>query len=410
MAGHPAILIFVMGLAFFALAQTAQSVTLAWNPTPGTNVAGYMIHYGSNGTNYNQQADAGNHTNWSVTGLQGDVTNYFAVAAYDANHIESPLSSPVEYAVPPQGTVLLQPAGPPALATVPDQSINVGSVLIVTNTAIETNVPARQVAFSLGAGAPAGASISDDGIFRWAPVGQQGSTTNLITVWAVDNGRPALSNSVSFNVMVGACAQVTVGSSTVLIGNETSVPVYLYSTVSLTNINFSLATLAGRFAKWKFTAANPGAATATVQAADPSHPQFNLAVPGGRTPVGASWIGTISVQSLAAGRSAFAPLTVNNIVATASENTQVGSVSASSGRVALIAAQPLLEASFINRASPVLTLYGNPGSTYTVLSATSLAAPVTWTPFTNFTLTAPVQSIPLDASANQMEVFSAAQL
>ncbi len=479
--GHRAILIFVIGMAFCPLTQADRSVTLAWDPSPDTNVAGYLIHYGNNGTNYTSQTDAGTNTSFSVTGLQAGETNTFVVAAYDVNHNESPPSNPVEYVVPnpaqmvtilanpanagsvngggsfvtgssvtvtatanggyaftnwtENGTVrstspsfsftlatnrnlvaiftanltFISPAVPPVLAAVPDQSVNVGSVLFVTNTVTEANGISRQITFSLGAGAPAGTFIYPNGIFRWAPACEQGSTTNLITVWAVDNGIPALSNSVSFNVTVSACVQVTVGSGAVLIGNDTSVPVNLYSTVSLTNVSFSLATLAGGFTNWGVTASNPGMVTATVQASDPSQPQFNFAVQSGHALQGASSLGTISVEALPAGNSRLAPLTINNIVATTSNNILAGPVFGQSGRLVLIAAQPLLEASLTNRSNPVLTLYGNPGSNYMVMSATNLLAPITWTTFTNFTLTTAIQFINPGPLTNQMEFFRALQ-
>jgi hypothetical protein len=75
----------------------------------------------------------------------------------------------------------------------------------------------------------------------------------------------------------------------------------------------------------------------------------------------------------------------------------------------LIAAQPLLEASFTHGANPGVTLYGKPGSNYMVMSATNLSAPITWTTFTNFTLTTPVQFITRGLFTNQMEIFRALQ-
>jgi hypothetical protein len=74
-------------------------------------------------------------------------------------------------------------------------------------------------------------------------------------------------------------------------------------------------------------------------------------------------------------------------------------------------APPVLVASLTNGASLVLTLYGNPGSSYVVKSATSLSSPVVWTTFTNFTLPATntFQVINPGPLTNQMEYFRAAQ-
>ncbi len=113
--GNRGILIFVtsLGLAFCPLALPAQNATLAWNPSPSANVAGYMLYHGSDGTNFDSQMDAGTNTTWTVTGLEPGSTNYFEVMAYDVNHYESPPSNPIEYTVPnvtQTVTVLANPA------------------------------------------------------------------------------------------------------------------------------------------------------------------------------------------------------------------------------------------------------------------------------------------------------------
>jgi hypothetical protein len=77
--------------------------------------------------------------------------------------------------------------------------------------------------------------------------------------------------------------------------------------------------------------------------------------------------------------------------------------------VVLIAGQPLLEASLSNGSNPGVTLYGTPGSNYTVMSTTNLSPPITWTSFTNFILPTPVQFITPGPYTNQMEFFRALQ-
>ncbi|MGA2542960.1 MAG: hypothetical protein ABSG78_15525 [Verrucomicrobiota bacterium] len=68
-------------------------------------------------------------------------------------------------------------------------------------------------------------------------------------------------------------------------------------------------------------------------------------------------------------------------------------------------APPRLQAVLTNGAIPVLILYGTPGSNYTILSTASLSPPVTWTGFTNLTLTNAVQFIYPGPATNQMEFF-----
>ena len=354
--------------------------------------------YGNVGATNTLASDLGNAhaVAQAITGLLPGTTLHFQAVAHNSlgTYFGGDLT-------------LITPAAPPMLAAVPDQSVNVGSTLLVTNTVTEANVPPRQITFGLGEGAPAGCFLSPNGVFQWTPVREQGSTTNLITVWAVDDGTPALSNSVSFNVTVSACVVVTIGSNVVSVGQPTSVPVSLYTTVSLSNVSFSLATPAGSFTNWGAASGNAGMATVTTQASDPSQPQFNFAFQSGQ--LGASSLGTIYVEALPAATSAFVPLTITQIVATASGNTLVEPVFGQSGRMVLIASQPLLEATLTNCSNPVLTLYGNPGSNCTVMAATNLLPPITWTPLTNLTLITMVHFINPGPVAGEMEFFRVLQ-
>jgi len=49
--------------------QATQNVTLAWNPSTDSTVAGYKIYYGSASGNYTNVVDVGNVTNATISGL-----------------------------------------------------------------------------------------------------------------------------------------------------------------------------------------------------------------------------------------------------------------------------------------------------------------------------------------------------
>src|ERR1039458_5404919 len=84
------IFIVCLGLALCPLTLPAQSVTIAWNPSTNANVAGYMVYYGTDGTNFDSQINAGTNVFVTVTNLTPGSTNYFEVAEYDVNTNESP--------------------------------------------------------------------------------------------------------------------------------------------------------------------------------------------------------------------------------------------------------------------------------------------------------------------------------
>jgi hypothetical protein len=90
---------------------------------------------------------------------------------------------------------------PPVLSGLPTQTVNELSLLTVTNKAVDTDVPAQTLAYSLLV-KPVGATISTNGIISWTPAEGQGPGTNTFTTRVVDNGSPPLSATNTFTVIV----------------------------------------------------------------------------------------------------------------------------------------------------------------------------------------------------------------
>jgi putative Ig domain-containing protein/fibronectin type III domain protein len=72
----------VLALLAFASSAFAGSIRLAWDPSPSSDVAGYIVVYGTTSGNYTRSLDAGNQTSAIVRGLAGGQTYYFAILAY----------------------------------------------------------------------------------------------------------------------------------------------------------------------------------------------------------------------------------------------------------------------------------------------------------------------------------------
>ncbi|MDB6110283.1 MAG: hypothetical protein JWR69_2033, partial [Pedosphaera sp.] len=89
----------------------------------------------------------------------------------------------------------------PSLVVQPPRTIGELTTLIVTNTAIDSDIPTTVLTYSLIA-PPAGAGIDTNGIITWTPTEAQGPTTNLITTVVTDNGLPPFSATNSFTVIV----------------------------------------------------------------------------------------------------------------------------------------------------------------------------------------------------------------
>ena len=105
----------------------------------------------------------------------------------------------------------------PVLAPIGNKAVAAGTTLLFTATATDTDIPANTLTFSLGPGAPAGATIDPaTGAFSWF-VGAPGLFG--ITVIVTDNGNPALSDSETIQVAATGLNDPPVLGS---IGNKTA--------------------------------------------------------------------------------------------------------------------------------------------------------------------------------------------
>jgi len=86
-----------------ATQRTPASITFSWEPptqnsdgSPITNLAGYKIHYGTSSTDYTQTVAVKNAglTRFVVDNLPSG-TYYFAITAFNAHGLESPLSGEI---------------------------------------------------------------------------------------------------------------------------------------------------------------------------------------------------------------------------------------------------------------------------------------------------------------------------
>ncbi|TMP97336.1 MAG: fibronectin type III domain-containing protein, partial [Verrucomicrobia bacterium] len=115
--------LFVVALALVCLEGVGRAELAAgsqWDPSPDTNVVGYVLYHQVIGTSYLRAIDVGNQTSTTLTQLVSGVTNVIFVTAYDADHIESEPSTLVETNFP--GTY-----PPPTLSAVADQVIGTNS-------------------------------------------------------------------------------------------------------------------------------------------------------------------------------------------------------------------------------------------------------------------------------------------
>ncbi len=73
----------------------AAQVTLAWDASHDSNVAGYMVYYGYASGHYEGAVDVGMQTTSTLLDLEEGQAYYFTVGSYDANGEEIKLSSEI---------------------------------------------------------------------------------------------------------------------------------------------------------------------------------------------------------------------------------------------------------------------------------------------------------------------------
>ena len=189
------------------------SVTLAWNPSISTNVAGYKIYYGLASGVYNNTISVGSSTNVTVTGLVEGTTYYFAATAVDALGVESQFSNETSYSVPTNST----PTAPPTLNTLTDMTINENAGLQTVNLSGITSGAANEAqtltvtAVSDNPGLIPNpmanyTSPNTTGTLSFTPAsGSYGTAT--VTVTVNDNGAGKYLVTQSFTVTVNAVNQ-----------------------------------------------------------------------------------------------------------------------------------------------------------------------------------------------------------
>ena len=120
-------------LIIAALGSTVQaaSVTVAWNKSTNSMVAGYNVHYGGTSGTYTNTVNAASATNTTISGLVQETTYYFAATTYLSSGLESAYSSEISYTVPSTSvatTATLWPgtAVPAVVDGGPDSAVELG--------------------------------------------------------------------------------------------------------------------------------------------------------------------------------------------------------------------------------------------------------------------------------------------
>jgi hypothetical protein len=168
----------------------------ASDPDIPTNTLTFALVSAPSGVNINPNTGL---ITWTPSEAQGPSTNTITVKVTDSNPWainEKQLSTTNSFVV-----VVKEVNSAPVLPVQTNRAINELTLLVVTNTATDSDIPANTLTYQL-VNPPAGATISTNGIITWTPTEAQGPGTYTITTVVTDNGTPSLSSTNSFVITV----------------------------------------------------------------------------------------------------------------------------------------------------------------------------------------------------------------
>ncbi len=132
---------------------------------------------------------------WTPSEAAGPSTNLFSVIVTDDG-------SPSLTATQRFNIVVIEVNRAPIVEPISVQTINEGSLLVVSVLADDPDLPVQSLTYSLGSGAPFGMSVSSVGLLTWTPDESQGPSSNFVSVVVMDSGSPGLSTTQQFAVVV----------------------------------------------------------------------------------------------------------------------------------------------------------------------------------------------------------------
>ncbi|MGO8928513.1 MAG: fibronectin type III domain-containing protein [Limisphaerales bacterium] len=370
---------------------TLGTVTLAWDPSSGTDViTNYNVYYGVASATYTNVVAAGTNTTVSISNLVDGTTYYFAATAVDTFGLESAYSTEVSALIPaskPPGEIDLATI---SIVTSPNATLHfpIGSSLVNTG----------QLTFSLDAGAPANARVnSHNGEFTWRVTEAYALTTNSFDVTITDS-TSSQQTVQPIVVVVEDYLEVDLGAVAVQAGQNVSLPLTLSSSSGVTNLVFSVQCPAGRFGTATLSSLASGIGSATVQNQGTTM-VVSIQTSRGKTLTGSAQVATLNFQAVAGQQSAFVPLSVNSVAGAAANGLSYQDCFAGNGEVVIVGSVPLLSAAQPSGSSQSLTSYGTVGLNYELQYSTNGFSAAAWQPALSYLQTNIAQTVVVTSSS-----------
>jgi hypothetical protein len=250
-------------------------------------------------------------------------------------------------------------------------------LLLVTN-ALASGAPTAAWRFSLGGGAPSGATVNEtNGVLGWTPACVQASRSFDLAVFVTDTGNTNVWDAVTFTIAVTNCIEPKLGRQVLLAGNAGRVPIQLISSVPLTNLSMTLSVPAERVTNLWMEPIVPEICSHSIAPLADSLYRLSLTTCAGQSLIGTQQVAWLHFTTVSHTNSALVSLDLDDTVGVQPNGVEVRNFAAQSGRLVIVGENPLLEAVFDTNGAPAVLLYGQPGATYTIGRRADLPDPAT---------------------------------
>lgn len=326
-----------------------------------------------------------------VSGCLPNTTYYFRLTATATNGAPEviPSSGPLPYVTTAAENTFVA-NDQVIILNVPDPNSE-GEVVLLSHTnaayplaaVVGDGVGTNQVFFNVGD------LFAATGTGNFTPLGDQNFAMDILgpgdsdlsqtyTLTFTANFATALTTMLSVDTEFLA---LNMGTTVVRAGQSGTVPVVGQANTNLASIDLKLQVPAGRLTNVVLQSLAPqlDPVATTITGQNGSAWQLHFAALSGQTIVtGSNTLAQLSFTAVSNQNSAFVPLQITEVAGTKSDATPMAHTFGQSGRVVVIANQPLLEADFAADNSRLLTLYGKAWTSYSVEYSTNLSDPNGW--------------------------------
>jgi hypothetical protein len=241
--------------------------------------------------------------------------------------------------------------------------------------------------------------IAASGGTNYLPTGSQIFTATLL---GLSTGLSQNYNLIiDTNFAVGGGSDVSIGvlpvtvgmgQAVALAGTSGSIPIYVTSQSALVNLSFTLPVQTNLFSALSVQATTPLLSSATLKNLSSNSIQLGFAATAGANLEGSEQIAQLNFTTWSNDPSAFVQFWPQSPQGTNSDLT-TASISTQPGRLVLIGPQPLLDTQ-LQGTTRNLVLYGIPGNSYQIQTASSILRPGVWSNFMRVPMTNMMEVVP----------------